>query len=195
MTTHRHTNRPADGAGRRAPHRALYGMTRRARGTGRLPDWRWLLLLGGIGALMMGAALGATGSGSPDAVPGIAAVAHVALDLAVDTLPVDGQDAYLLVLGVMSKGADPAVITFRTGQLYDFVVLHQGREVWRWSHGRVFHEAVHQQVFRPGELTVFTAVWDGRDLAGEPVAGPVEVRALLTGDPPLATRTVRLERG
>src|SRR5690606_33737271 len=97
----------------------------------------------------------------------------VAVGLAVEPVDVGGQRAYVLVLGVMASGNEEAMVTFRTGQAYDFAAFQDGREVWRWSAGRVFHQAVTERRFRPGELVVFTHVWDGRDAEGNPLTGPL----------------------
>lgn len=160
-----------------------------------LADWRWLLLLGGIGALTVFAGLGATGTPSTGtgASPAAGAGPAVAVDLAVEPVDVGGQAAYVLALGVMASGNEEAVLTFRTGQTYDFAAFQDGREVWRWSAGRAFHQAVTERRFRPGELVVFTHVWDGRDALGNPLTGPVEIRAWLSSDPPITAEPAILQ--
>lgn len=168
-------------------------------------DQWWLALLLVAGAVMVVAGLGATG-GAPNApgseppdYPGMEpsgspahSQARVHLGVAAQELELDGRSGYVMILGVMASGDDDAVLTFRSGQMWDFVVTQAGREVWRWSWGRVFPATVTEHVFRPGKLAVFTATWDGRDPTGAPVSGAVEVRAVLTADPPLETDPVVL---
>ncbi|OUN00909.1 MAG: hypothetical protein BAA04_07960 [Firmicutes bacterium ZCTH02-B6] len=172
-------------------------------------DWRWIVLLGGISALLVFAGQDATGTPplgteataatgtskgpAPDMDQARSQDQAVAVDLAVEVVDTGGQRAYVLVLGAMASGLDDAALTFRSGQAFDFVAVQDGREVWRWSAGRVFHQAVTKRRFRPRELVVFAHVWDGRDAAGNPLTGPVEIRAMLTSDPPVATEPVVLD--
>lgn len=157
-------------------------------------DWRLLFILGGVGALMTGAGMGAgKGAGETVTGPGWPGTAPpVAVALSVEPLATGGEPRYLFVLGAMATGEETAVVTFRNGQTYDFVVVQDGEEIWRWSQGRVFHQAIQQRRWPPGELVIFTAVWDGRDAAGRPVTGTVEVHGTLTSDPPLAAEAVTL---
>jgi len=163
-----------------------------ARGRGPAHDWRLMVLLGGIGVLMVAAGLVATGNGPQDTPPALA-VSVAAQPVALEG--VDGEDlhGYVLVLGVMAADQRDGVVRFRDGQTYDFVVTQDGREVWRWSHDRAFHQAIQERRFPPGELVIFTAVWDGRDTAGRRVTGTVEIRGVLTSDPALITEPLVLE--
>lgn len=60
----------------------------------------------------------------------------------------------------------PIRLTYRSGQRYDFWVTRGGREVWRWSDGRVFTQATGTVILQPGESQNFSATWnqdvDGR---------------------------------
>ncbi|HEY8418805.1 MAG TPA: BsuPI-related putative proteinase inhibitor [Limnochordales bacterium] len=170
--------------------RAAAGFGPRRRGSSY--DWRLMVLLGGIGVLMVAAGWVATGKGPQDAAPALA------VSVAAQALPLEGAAGggphrYVLVLAAMATGQEDAVARFRDGQTYDFIVMQDGREVWRWSHDRAFHQAAHERRFPAGELVVFTAVWDGRDAAGRQVTGTVEVRGVLTADPAFITEPVVLE--
>lgn len=114
------------------------------------------------------------------------------VDLNVQPLYAGEDTLYVFTLGAMTTAADGTVVTFNSGQMYDFVVTQDGREVWRWSNGRAFHQAFVQETFAFGELQVFTAIWDGLDSNGEPVVGQVAVRGELTSVPPRATRPVSI---
>jgi hypothetical protein len=61
----------------------------------------------------------------------------------------------LLTLRVMNRTPGPVSLHFRSGQRYDLLVEDpQGRQVWRWSTGRVFIQALGEETLRPagGEL-------------------------------------------
>jgi intracellular proteinase inhibitor BsuPI len=61
----------------------------------------------------------------------------------------------LLTLRIMNRTPRPVSLHFRSGQRYDLVVEDpQGRQVWRWSTGQVFTQALGEETLRPagGEL-------------------------------------------
>lgn len=149
--------------------------------------WVGLAVLAVAGALSGPGASRAGGDGGAAGRPLPAAAPH-ALVLALDVQPLaaGGETAYVLALGVMSTHAERHVVVFPDGQAFDFVVEQDGRELWRWSAGRAFSQAVVRRALEPGRLYLFTAAWDGRDAAGRPVIGEVQVRAVLTAEQPLA---------
>ncbi len=54
--------------------------------------------------------------------------------------------AIQFALGVKNVGKKHVELTFRSGQSYDFVVVDSvGREVWRWSAGRMFTQGVQNK--------------------------------------------------
>ncbi len=61
-----------------------------------------------------------------------------------------------LHLFVRNDGAAPLALTFPTSQLYDFVLRDAGgKTLWRWSHDRVFTQAVTPRTFAPHEAAEF----------------------------------------
>lgn len=155
-----------------------------------------LLIVAAVGWL--GTSLSATGSVAgdvtEDTVINSESPTAPELALAVTAQPLHWADGtvYILTLGAMATTFEETA-AFNSGQLYDFVVTQDGREVWRWSQGRAFHQAFVTRTFTGGELHAFSEVWDGRDAHGEPVTGTVEVRGVLTSIAPLETDAVQLE--
>lgn len=60
--------------------------------------------------------------------------------------------------------------TYGSGQMYDFWIEQNGREVWRWSAGRMFTQALVHRTINAGETVRFTVQWDGKDAQGRPAA-------------------------
>jgi hypothetical protein len=51
-------------------------------------------------------------------------------------------------------------LRFPSGQTHDLVVLDaQGREVWRWSRGRLFTQAMQNKVLATNDTLTFTETW------------------------------------
>lgn len=64
--------------------------------------------------------------------------------------------------------ADHAVeLDFPSGQTHDFVVIDSlGREVWRWSDGRLFTQAFQNKFLDSKETATYAERWDGRGRRG-----------------------------
>ena len=65
--------------------------------------------------------------------------------------------------------ADHAVeIDFPNGQTHDFVVLDSaGNELWRWSHGRMFTQALQNKLLGSTETVTYEERWNPRGLHGD----------------------------
>jgi hypothetical protein len=51
-------------------------------------------------------------------------------------------------------------VNFPSGQTHDVVVVDSlGREVWRWSTGRMFTQSLQNRVLRASDKLDFDAVW------------------------------------
>lgn len=72
-----------------------------------------------------------------------------------------------LVLEIRNAGEQALALEFATARTHDFRVLDsEGREVWSWSHGRLFAQMLTQLELAPGERRRFAASWDQRDASG-----------------------------
>jgi hypothetical protein len=62
----------------------------------------------------------------------------------------------------VSNGAAKAVeLNFPNGHTYDFVVTDTtGREIWKWSDGRLFTQAMQNKVLGREESVAYRADWD-----------------------------------
>jgi len=66
-----------------------------------------------------------------------------------------------LALDVKNVGGKHAELTFPSGQAYDFVVVDSvGREIWRWSGGRMFTSGVQNKQLGAGDMMQVSESWD-----------------------------------
>ena len=66
-------------------------------------------------------------------------------------------------LQVKNVGHKHVELTFPSGQAYDFAVLDAaGREVWRWSAGRMFTQGIQNRLLSTGESMNADATWAGK---------------------------------
>jgi hypothetical protein len=68
--------------------------------------------------------------------------------------------AIQFALGVKNVGKKHVELTFRSGKSYDFVVVDSvGREVWRWSAGRMFTQGVQNKQLGSGDSMNAREAW------------------------------------
>jgi hypothetical protein len=92
-------------------------------------------------------------------------------DLAASMEVKVGVDGVRLVLHLTNTTSRTMEFTFPTSQRYDFVVTRpSGEEVWRWSEGMAFLQAISRATLEPGESWDMEAVWDPGDRSGELIA-------------------------
>ncbi len=68
-------------------------------------------------------------------------------------------DSVVFVLQVTNTSEVPVDLHFRSGQSYDFVVLSGEREVWRWSEGQMFTQALRHERLQAGQTLRFEEAW------------------------------------
>lgn len=79
--------------------------------------------------------------------------------------------AVRLILHVTNSGEAPVDLTFPSSQRHEFVVTTpSGEEVWRWSEGMAFMQALSSDTLAPGESWHMEAIWDPGERRGEFVA-------------------------
>ena len=86
-----------------------------------------------------------------------------------------------LVLTLKNTGSQPKTFQFASSQKYDFIAALAGREIWRWSHDRMFTQALTMLKLSPGESVSFRGAWPQVDNDGKKVGpGEYRVSAVLT---------------
>lgn len=71
-----------------------------------------------------------------------------------------GSDAVEFSLTVANADTEPVEVTYRSGLHADVAVLEGEREVWRWSDGRMFTQAIETETLAPDESVQYTARWE-----------------------------------
>ncbi len=102
------------------------------------------------------------------------------------SLDVSANDARAVrfAFRVTNAGGGKVEMTFPSGQTHDVVVLDSlGREVWRWSEGRMFTQLLQTRVLRSADTLAYDERWSdapaGRYVAVARLASenyPVEQR-------------------
>jgi len=76
------------------------------------------------------------------------------------SLDVRVDQGVLFALRVTNKASKSLELTFPDGQTHDIVVLDGGgREVWRWSQGRMFTQALQNRVLARSETVSYEGQW------------------------------------
>ncbi|MDG5760130.1 BsuPI-related putative proteinase inhibitor [Natronococcus sp. A-GB1] len=84
-------------------------------------------------------------------------------------------DAVRFEFTVTNAGTDPVELRFSDACKAEFVVEDEGREVWRYTDGRMFAQMISSERIAPGETATYEAEWE-RARSGEYTA-VAELRA------------------
>ncbi len=83
------------------------------------------------------------------------------------TVSKDGSNKVLLALHVTNNTKKMVELLFPNGQTHDFVVTDaSGKEVWRWSEGRMFTSAMRNKVLGGKGDTVYEEKWNAGGMHG-----------------------------
>ena len=78
----------------------------------------------------------------------------------VSSLAVKVKDGVDMDFRVMNAGTKRLEVNFPSGQTHEVVVLDSlGREVWRWSSGRMFTQTLQNKVLHASDTLDYDAVW------------------------------------
>ncbi|HEY4658850.1 MAG TPA: BsuPI-related putative proteinase inhibitor [Gemmatimonadaceae bacterium] len=82
------------------------------------------------------------------------------LAASLDVKVVNVADGVRFGFRVMNTGEKKLEVNFPSGQTHDLVVLDTlGREVWRWSVGRMFTQALQNRVLRASDALEYEGRW------------------------------------
>jgi hypothetical protein len=91
-----------------------------------------------------------------------------ALDGVASSMEVQvGPSTVKLVLHVTNTAEEPLVLRFRSSQRHEMIVRTAGgEEVWRWSEGMAFLQAISEDTLAAGESWTMEGEWDPGDRTG-----------------------------
>lgn len=83
-------------------------------------------------------------------------------------LTVNSNHGVEMNLDVRNNTKKMVELRFNSGQTHDFVVQDaSGKEVWRWSAGRMFTQAMQNKLVKSRDVTTFSETWDAKDMHGK----------------------------
>lgn len=85
-------------------------------------------------------------------------------------------DAVTFAFTVRNGGSAPQPLEFRSGKTADVVLRRDGEQVWQWSEGRMFSQALGHEELAPGESTTYHLDWN------DPERGEFEATASLAAE-------------
>lgn len=68
-----------------------------------------------------------------------------------------------IVMRIRNTGRESVTLEFPSSRQYDFIVIKDDQEVWRWSRDKYFTQAFTTVAIEPGDLLTYTAEWDQKD--------------------------------
>jgi len=104
------------------------------------------------------------------------------------------KEPVTLNLTVTNKGTEPKNIIFSSPHIYDFVLKKEGKEVWRWSNGKMFASMLFSMTFEPNKPVIYEETWTQKnngDVFVQP--GKYEVIGMLKTQPDSECLPVTIE--
>lgn len=99
-------------------------------------------------------------------------------------LDVTVKEGVAFAFHVTNTGARKLEVQFPSGQAYDLAVLDEaGREVWRWSKGRMFTQSLQNKVLRASDSLSYDTRW-----TNAPAGHYVAVATLASANYPVEKR-------
>jgi hypothetical protein len=78
----------------------------------------------------------------------------------VSTLGVTVKNGVKMDFRVVNEGSKRLEVNFPSGKTHEVVVLDSlGREVWRWSNGRIFTQSLQNRVLHASDSLDYDATW------------------------------------
>ena len=100
-------------------------------------------------------------SHTPEASTSAPAKAVATTNGLATTLYADVSDGVFFSLSVTNKGGKKVELLFPGGQTHDLAVVDStGREVWRWSNGRMFTQALQTKLLLNGQTLRYEERWE-----------------------------------
>jgi len=97
--------------------------------------------------------------------PASAADTTVTAVVRVEAAP--GARSVKFALSVTNRTSKRVEVNFPSGQTHDFVVLDAtGREVWRWSDGRLFTQLMQNRLLEARDMVTYDERWQAPPSAG-----------------------------
>jgi hypothetical protein len=85
---------------------------------------------------------------------------HAVRDTIAASLDVKVGEEVTFTFHVTNSSAKRVELRFPSGQTHDLAVTDaQGREVWRWSQGRMFTQSMQNKILGAGDTLTFTETW------------------------------------
>ena len=77
----------------------------------------------------------------------------------------------LFSLTLENRTDEPVVVNWNSGQHFETAIEDaSGKEVYRWSRGMAFTQALEERTLEPGQTDRLEATWDQKDPQGKQVA-------------------------
>lgn len=105
-------------------------------------------------------AFACTRSRTTDSIAGSKSSHHKKGAGVASSLDVHVSDRVQFALRVVNEGDKKVELNFPSGMTHDISVLDEtGRQVWRWSDGRLFTAAYQNKVLRSDDTLSFSEAW------------------------------------
>ena len=111
---------------------------------------------------------------------------HVIVTVQTDKEEYKVNEPVLISLKILNRSSDPIRLRFNSAQRYDLIIYRDGKEVWRWSSGKVFAMALGSLLLKPKEERKYTEIFDTSEMA----AGDYKLVGIIMSSPQLRANCI-----
>ena len=128
-------------------------------------------------------------------IEGVSGLTGITCYLTTDRRRYQSGDTVVMQMQIGNPTTEPIELQFTSSQTYDFVVRSlAGQELWRWSAGKMFAQALQQRTLGPQETYVVEERWTIPPDEGENVIQPglYKVEGRITRDMTSYAHTIQI---
>lgn len=89
---------------------------------------------------------------------------NLKVQIGASPIRIDGRNFTVFTVAALNTGEESVGLKFSSGMQFDFVIVSEDTEIWRWSHDKVAAMMLTEREIAPDELALHSVVWDGSDL-------------------------------
>lgn len=97
----------------------------------------------------------------------------------------------LIGIAVVIYSAKDTHLDFNTSQIYDLILLKDGKQVWKWSDGKMFTQVMGSRIIKANEPLLFSVILDSAQIGLTP--GKYELTPIVCSRNPQSGQKVTFE--
>ena len=153
-----------------------------------------MLILGLVFTLGANSICCSTGTALDEKTESFVTYDNIELKLSVEKTIYRSGGSVDAMLTVTNKDSSLRRFSFSSTQQYDFIVMAEEEEIWRWSRDKVFASVLTELILSPSESVKYQEKWPQEDNQGNSVSpSDYQIIGMLTSRPEMVSRPISVQ--